>query len=36
MLAAGKCQLGTMQNTWWQTLTAEIQEAADKRDFKAL
>ena len=28
-------QLRTMQNTWWQTLAAEIQGAADRRDFRA-
>ena len=28
-------QLRTMQNAWWQTLAAEIQGAADRRDFKA-
>lgn len=28
-------QLRCMQNTWWQTLAAEIQGAADRRDFKA-
>ena len=28
-------QLRTMQNTWWQLLAAEIQGAADRRDFKA-
>ena len=27
-------QLRIMQNTWWQTLAAEIQGAADRRDFK--
>ena len=27
-------QLRTMQNTWWQSVAAEIQDAADRRDFK--